>query len=72
METTPGIAVSLLQAGALVGMLVLVQVYAVRHLPAESIPQALRSRVELSNRLRPWLLLAVVLMAAAGVLLHLG
>ena len=48
-----------------------IQAVALRHLPAEAIPTVLRPRVELCNRLRPWLVGAATALALAGLLLHL-
>ncbi len=72
MISTSTFAASLLQAGALMAVVLLAQVLTVRHLPVETVPGVLRGRVELSNRLRPWLLGAAVAMVVAGVVLHLG
>lgn len=62
----------LLQAGLFMSAVLLAQVVAVRHLSTDAIPVALRGRTELSNRLRPWLLVAAVLMSVAGLLLTLA
>jgi len=70
MTATSSLAASLLQAGALLAVVLLGQAVALRHLSAETIPTVLRARVELSNRLRPWLLGAAVALALAGLLLH--
>ena len=71
MTATSSLAGSLLQAGALLGIVLLAQAVALRHLPAEAIPTVLRPRVELCNRLRPWLVGAATALALAGLLLHL-
>ncbi len=63
---------ALLRAGLLMGLVLLGQAVAARHLPAESIPGVLRGRVALSNRLRPWLVVAAVAMAATGLALGLS
>jgi len=70
MDSTSAMATSLLQAGALMGIVLLSQVVAVRHLPVETIPTVLRGRVELSNRLRPWLLAAALAMAVTGLVIQ--
>lgn len=70
MTTGPTLGVTLLQTGLLVACLLIAQVVAVRHLPAESIPGVLKSRVALSNRVRPWLLVASLTTAAAGLLVQ--
>lgn len=59
-------SLALLQAGALLGAVMVGQMVALRHLPTENVPLVLRGRVDLSNRLRPWLL------AASGILLMAG
>jgi hypothetical protein len=66
MATTSDVAVGLLQAGALMTAVLMAQVLVVRHLPVDTIPGPLRARVELGTRLRPWLILAAVLMLTAG------
>jgi hypothetical protein len=66
MATTSDVAVGLLQAGALMTAVLMAQVLVVRHLPVDTIPGALRARVELGTRLRPWLILAAVLMLTTG------
>lgn len=72
MGTTPTLAATLLQAGLLTGCVLLAQVLAVRHLPVETIPGVLRGRVALSNRLRPWLLVAAMTMACAGLVIQVS
>jgi len=71
MDATPTIATALLQAGLLMGVALLGHLVAVRHLPVENIPGVLRSRVELSSRLRPWLIGAALAMSVAGLVLQL-
>lgn len=66
------VAVSLLQAGGLLGVVLLARIVAARHIPLETVPAALRRRVELSNRLVPWLSAATILVAGTGLVLHLG
>ena len=70
MASTPTIAASLLQTGMLVGAVVVAQVVVMRHLTLETIPEVLRGRVALSNRLRPWLIAAAAAMAASGLALY--
>ena len=70
MTTAPDLAAALLQTGLLTGCVLLAQVVAVRLLPVENIPVVLRARVALSSRLRPWLLLAAMLMVGVGLLLQ--
>ena len=71
MDSSASIALPLLQTGVLMGVVLLGQVFAVRHLPLESIPGVLRGRVALSNRLRPWLISTALAMAVTGLVLHL-
>lgn len=63
-------ATPLLQTGSLLMVVILGQVVALRHLPAEAIPDVLRGRVALSTRLRPWLLVVAMAMAATGLVLQ--
>jgi hypothetical protein len=72
MSGTPTLAMTLLQTGLLTGCVLVAQVVAVRHLPVESIPGVLRGRVALSNRLRPWLLVAAMTMVSAGLVLQVA
>ena len=72
METAPSVAIPLLQLGLLMGIVLLGNAIAVRHLPVESVPTILRGRVLLCNRMRPWLTAAAAAMTAAGLFLLLG
>ena len=72
MASTPAVAASLLQAGLALGTLLVAQVLVVRHLPVETIPDVLRSRVALSNRVRPWLIGVAAVMALTGLVMQLG
>ena len=45
METTPSVAIPLLQLGLLMGIVLVGNAIAVRHLPTESVPGILRPRV---------------------------
>ena len=70
MDTSsPGVA--LLQAGLLLGVVILTQTVAVSHLPVDSIPACLRHRVEMSVRLRPLLGAVAVALALTGLVLQL-
>ena len=71
MGSGPAFATSLIHAGTLLAIVLVGQVIAVRHLPVETIPGVLLGRVALCTRLRPWLLVAAIAMAATGVALHL-
>lgn len=71
MASTPSVATSLVQTGMLLAGVLCAQVVAVRHLPVETIPGVLRGRVAMSARLRPWLLVSAIVMATAGLVLHL-
>jgi hypothetical protein len=71
MASTPDVATALLQVALVVGVALVGQVVAVRHLPVETIPGCLQSRIALSNRLRPFLIAAAAVMAAAGLVLEL-
>ena len=72
MASTPEVATSLLQVGLALGTLLVAQVVVVRHLPVETIPDVLRSRVALSSRLRPWLIGVAAAMALTGLVMQLG
>jgi hypothetical protein len=72
MASTPAVAASLLQVGLALGTLLVAQVLVVRHLPVETIPDVLRSRVALSNRVRPWLIGVAAVMALTGLVMQLG
>lgn len=72
MSSTPAAAASLIQVGLAIGTLLVAQVLVVRHLPVETIPDVLRSRVALSNRLRPWLIGVAAAVALTGLVLQLG
>ncbi len=71
MAAHPDLAVALLRAGVLMGIVLIGQTIAARHLPVESVPGVLRGRIALSNRLRPWLVVAASAMAALGMVLEL-
>jgi hypothetical protein len=70
MASSPTVATSLLQVGLSLGTVLVAQVLLLRHLPVETIPGVLRSRVELSNRVRPWLIVAAAVMVATGLVLQ--
>ena len=72
MASTSAIAASLLQVGLVLGVVLLAQLLTVRHLDVESVPGVLRSRIALSNRVRPWLIVVATLMALTGLALQLG
>jgi hypothetical protein len=71
MGSGPAVATSLIQAGVLLAVVLFGQVIAVRHLPVETIPSVLQGRVALCTRLRSWLMVTAITMAATGVALHL-
>lgn len=71
MAATPDVATALLQVALVMGVVLVGQVVAVRHLPVETIPGCLQARIALSNRLRPYLLASAAVMAAAGLVLQL-
>jgi len=71
MASTPDVATALLQAALVVGVVVVGQVVAIRHLPVETIPGCLQSRIALSNRLRPFLIAGAAAMAAVGLVLEI-
>jgi hypothetical protein len=72
MAASPEVATALLQAGLAVGTVLVAQVLLVRHLPVETIPGVLRTRVALSNRLRPWLIAVAAVMTMTGLVLQLS
>lgn len=53
MESTPPIALPLLQLGILMGLVLVGNALAVRRLPLEHVPTVLRGRILLGNRMRP-------------------
>jgi hypothetical protein len=71
MESTSEIAMTLLKAGILMGLVLWGNVVAVRHLPTDNVPNVLRGRIELCNRTRPWLIVVACTMAVTGLVLHL-
>jgi hypothetical protein len=71
MQSTAPVATSLLQLGILMGIVLVGNAIAVRHLPIETVPGVLRERVRLANRMRPWLSLAALAITAAGLFLQL-
>ena len=71
MADTSELARALLQTGVLVGVVLVAQIVAVRHLPVESIPGVLRGRVALCSRIRPYLLASVLAMVGMGLFLTL-
>ena len=70
MESTPSVALPLLQLGILMGIVLMGNALVVHRLPIETVPTVLRGRVMLCNRMRPWLAAAAAAMTAAGLLLH--
>jgi hypothetical protein len=66
---TPELARALLQTGVLVGVVLVAQIVAVRHLPVESIPHVLKGRVALCSRVLPYLLASVLTMLGVGLFL---
>jgi hypothetical protein len=72
MEPTPSIAIPLLQTGIMLGIVLLGNVYVLRHLPVDAVPSILRGRIELANRMRPWLAVAAVCLTVAGLVLQLA
>lgn len=71
MQSSAPLAWPLLQLGVLMGIVLIGNAVAVRHLPLESVPGCLQGRIELSNRLRPWLSIVAMAITAAGLVLHL-
>lgn len=65
----PSESLVLLEAGALLGAVLVGQIVGRRHLAVDSVPVVLRGRVEFSNRLRPWLMVAAGALLLAGLLL---
>ena len=57
--------------GLLMGIVLVGNAVAVRHLPIESVPGILRGRVLMCNRMRPWLTAAAAAMTATGIFLLL-
>lgn len=70
MVDTPTVAMSLFEAGLLMGTWLLARIVAGHHVAPETFPAALRRRVELWNRLCPPLYLAALVMAGTGLVLH--
>ncbi len=61
----------LLLTSSVLGVMLGAHVLAVRHLPVEEVPAFLLERVELSVRLRPWVVGCAVLLALTGLALLL-
>ena len=72
MQPSSSAALAMVQLGLLLGVVILGNAVAVRHLPAGACPTILLGRVELANRLRPWLAAVAVALTASGLLLHLA
>ena len=72
MDTSSTFAAALLQAGILMLFVVVVQAYAVAHVPVESIPTTLRHRVEVCSRVRPLIVVAALSLTVAGLVLQLS
>lgn len=72
MDTSPTLALALLQAGILMLIVCVGQAYAVAHVPVESIPTPLRHRVEVCTRLRPLLVVAALSLALTGLVLQVS
>jgi len=71
MAPAAALATSLIQTGLLLAGVLLGQMVAVRHLQTDAVPRVLRGRVATSTRIRPWLLVTAISMAAAGCILYL-
>ncbi len=71
VEATPSVAVPLLQLGLLMAVVLVGNAVAVRRMPLETVPGILLGRVNLCNRLRPWLGAASVAMILSGLVLLL-
>jgi hypothetical protein len=71
MYSSAHLGASLLLSGLVTGVVLVVQMIAVRHLPLDSVPGVLQGRIALSNRLRPWLIAAAGGVVASGLVLQL-
>lgn len=69
MESTPAVAMPLLQLGILLSIVLVGNGLAMRYLPIETVPGVLMGRVRLANRVRPWLSVAALSITASGLLL---
>ena len=67
----PDESLVLIEAGALLAVVLVGQVIGRRHLAADSVPLVLRGRVDFSDRVRPWLMAAACALLITGVLLAL-
>jgi len=72
MDSSAPVAVALIQLGLLMGVVLIGNAVASRHLPADCVPGVLQSRIDLGNRLRPWLSAVTLAILAAGLFLHLS
>ena len=54
------------------GVVLVAQLFTLRYLDGEAVPEVLRTRIAMSNRLRPWLISVATLMALTGLVLQLG
>ena len=67
----PSESLVLIEAGALLGAVLVGQMIGRRHLAADSVPLVLRGRVDFCDRLRPWLMAAAAALLLAGMLFAL-
>ncbi|UUZ58451.1 hypothetical protein [Nocardioides sp. B-3] len=68
MPVSPEVGQTLVQCGALLAVSIVIRGYCARHLPAESVPSVLSSRIQFCNRLTPTMSLIVGAMMLAGAL----
>lgn len=71
MSASTDVGVALLQGGAVLTASVVIREYCARHLTVELVPHALRSRIQLCNRMAPMMLFLAVAMVLAGGLVCL-
>jgi hypothetical protein len=66
LSASTEVGVAMLQAGAVLTVSVVVREYCARHLTVELVPNVLRSRIRLCNRMAPMMLFLAVAMVLTG------
>jgi hypothetical protein len=64
--TALNLGICLLRVGALVAGLCVARMICVRHVPMDTVPSAIRLRIERGNQLTPFVLAAAVVAICAG------
>ena len=72
MPDSQEVGLALLQGGAVLTASFMIRSYCVRHLTVELVPDVLRGRIQLCNRMAPVMLLLALTMLLAGSVVYLG